>query len=93
MRRALWILFQCVLAAGWLAAATTPAGATPLRITQALSVDADTPAFPAAGAALAVPLPDDWSKSRPHHDGSVWYRVTFDLPADTAPDQLMALYI
>jgi signal transduction histidine kinase len=93
MRRALWILFRCVLAAGWLAAATAPAGAEPLRINQALSVDADTPAFPIAGTARAVRLPDDWSTSRPHHDGSVWYRVAFDLPAGTAPDQLMALYI
>ncbi len=49
--------------------------------------------FPHAAAATPVTLPDDWALTRPNHDGEVWYRLTFDLPSGTDPDQVFALYI
>ena len=72
------------------AAAAQPA---PLVIRQALSVNSAAPHFPAGLQAQVVSLPDDWAESRPRHDGSVWYRVRFDLPPGTAPDELLALYV
>ena len=77
---------------GWSgAAAALPA---PPVIRQALSVNSAAPHFPAGlQAQVVVSLPDDWAESRPHHDGSVWYRVRFDLPPGTAPDELLALYV
>ncbi|MES2227685.1 MAG: ATP-binding protein [Pseudomonadota bacterium] len=43
--------------------------------------------------ALPVTLPDDWAVTRPHFEGSVWYRTGFDRPAGVDPHELMALYI
>ena len=40
-----------------------------------------------------VTLPDDWAQTRPRFEGSVWYRTTFDRPADADPNDLSALYI
>lgn len=43
--------------------------------------------------AVPVRLPDDWSETRPHFEGSVWYRTGFDRPAGADSHELMALYI
>ena len=85
----------------WLMAAAPPAaaqsadGAAPpvLLIDKAISVASSLDHFPADEAGLAVSLPDDWSDSRPRHDGSVWYRTRFDLPASAPDHELLALYI
>ena len=42
---------------------------------------------------VPVGLPDDWSRSHPGFEGSVWYRSAFDLPAGTPSNELLALYI
>ena len=64
-----------------------------LVIRQAVSVNSAAPHYPADRQAQPVSLPDDWAETRPRHDGSVWYRVQFDLPPGTAPDALLALYV
>ncbi len=81
------VLFVIIL----LGTAAPRAGAAPLEITQALSVNSDAPRFPTDVPTELVTLPDDWSHTRPLHNGSAWYRVAFD--ADTRSDELLALYI
>ncbi|HEY0855649.1 MAG TPA: ATP-binding protein [Albitalea sp.] len=93
MLRPLWILLRSGLAAWLLAMAAGPACADPLLVSQALSVNGAGTSFPTDAVAMPVRLPDDWSQSRPRHDGSVWYRVPFDAPYGTTPDQLLAVYI
>jgi len=77
----------------WLAAAAAPAAAVPLVLSQAHSVNSSADHFPDDVSAQAVHLPDVWSQSRPRYDGSAWYRVDFDLPADIASGELLALYV
>ncbi len=63
-----------------------------LRIlTSALAVPGPELEYPADRPATKVRLPDDWWVSRPKADGPVWYRLTFDAPAQ--PDRLLAAYI
>ncbi len=63
-----------------------------LRIGTALSAqvatDGKAPLPP-----MTVALPDDWSRTRPGFEGGVWYRTVFDVPANTAPAELLAVYI
>ena len=77
----------------WLWLALGPCQAAVLTITSAQAVQSDTPHFPASAAAVPTALPDDWPRSRPDHDGSVWYRAYFDKPAGVSDDELLALYI
>ena len=72
------------------AAQDAPPGFT---LTQALAVESEALRFPADGTATPITLPDDWAQSRPRYDGSVWYRVRFDLPVGETGAELMALYI
>ena len=84
---ALWLV-----ASAW----TSPVHSAPAPvqvITKALAVNSVSDHFPADASALSVDLPDDWSSSRPRHDGSVWYRVGFDRPAGAGANELLALYI
>ncbi|MBS0448952.1 MAG: sensor histidine kinase [Proteobacteria bacterium] len=62
-------------------------------ISLVLSVASLAPVFPNAEPAAPTYLPDDWAQTRPHQQGSVWYRSRFDPPSGTAPDDLLALYI
>jgi signal transduction histidine kinase len=86
--------------------AATPALAAPLAspaaatatarnttIDRAFVVDPTGDGVAAGQAAVATRLPDDWSLSRPRHDGAVRYRLRFDLPPGTAADDLLALYV
>ncbi len=34
--------------------------------------------FPIQNTSSVVPLPDDWARTRPGYNGSVWYRIHFD---------------
>ncbi len=77
----------------WLWLALGPCQAAVLTITSAQAVQSDAPHFPADAAAVPTALPDDWSRSRPDHDGSVWYRAHFDRPPGVSDDELLALYI
>ncbi len=86
-----------VLLFGFFAVAALAAGANAggpnlLRIATALSVQIPTDGT-APRPAVAVSLPDDWSQTRPHFEGTVWYRTVFDIPANTAPGELLAVYI
>lgn len=87
--RALRTLLRCGLL---LAALLTGllAHAAPLVIQRAESVNSAQTRFPEGVATQPVRLPDDWAQSRPRHDGSVWYRLGFDLPAGTPPEALLA---
>jgi signal transduction histidine kinase len=38
-------------------------------------------------------LPDDWAETRPRFEGTVRYRVSFDRPPGTEPNELLALYV
>jgi signal transduction histidine kinase len=67
--------------------------AAPIVITQALAVDSAAPSFPEGAAAQPVTLPDDWARSRPRHDGDVWYRVAFDAPPQAQREELLAVYV
>jgi signal transduction histidine kinase len=77
----------------WLLATAVMAQSPTITIDRALTVSSDSAAFPSGVAASAVALPDDWSASRPGHDGVVWYRATFTLPERSSPDELWSLYI
>jgi len=88
--RALIVCWAFVLGMAIVPAA---ASAAPVALTEALVVESDALRFPADAAATPTALPDDWSMSRPQHDGSVWYRVNVDLPEGTPASELMALYI
>ncbi len=76
----------------WLWLAVGSSHAAVLTIALAQSAQSDAAHFPADVAAVATTLPDDWSQSRPDHDGSVWYRAHFAKPAGN-DDELLALYI
>ena len=94
--RPLRLLLRLLLAAtlASLAAPSSAAGASvPIVITEALAVAAAGDRFPEALPAQAVALPDDWARSRPRHDGSVWYRALLDIPADRPRDELLGLYV
>jgi two-component system sensor histidine kinase UhpB len=79
---------------GVLLAAFAPlAAAAPLLFTQAQAVASAGDGYPDALPSQTVQLPDDWSRTRPRYDGSVWYRVTFDSPANVARGELLALYV
>jgi len=90
--RVLALLLRVLLPA-LLAAIATGAAAAPLVITRAQAVASPGERFPDALPAADVQLPDDWSRTRPRYDGSVWYRVTFDPPSDIGREDLLSLYI
>jgi signal transduction histidine kinase len=82
-----------VVAATLLTRAPQPpaAGGTLLLLDRAVAVATAAPTFPPA-AGQEVSLPDQWSRSRPGEDGSVWYRLRFDRPVAPA-DTLSAAFI
>ena len=65
----------------------------PLFLVRALAAPSADGGFPAGEAGTAVALPDDWSQSRPDHDGSVWYRLGLRVAGQAPPNDLVALYI
>jgi len=84
-----------VLALG-LCAGTAEAQGAPAQvqqIRQALAVEIDAPRFPDGSAVTDQLLPDDWSQSRPGYEGTVWYRVSFDAPATSIAEAVLALYV
>lgn len=92
-----------LVAAALLTRAPQPpaAAGTMLLLDRALAVaapsagpaaDPTAATFPPAGTGQEILLPDQWSRSRPGEDGSVWYRLRFDRPAAPA-DTLLAAFI
>lgn len=63
------------------------------RITQTMAAPINPDRLTLRQPPVPLTLPDDWSRSHPGFEGSVWYRSTFDLPAGTPPNELLALYI
>ncbi len=59
----------------------------------AISVASDARKFPSEAVALVQTLPDNWALSRPGYEGSVWYRVSFDVLQSSDADAVLALYI
>jgi len=62
-------------------------------VTRAEVALGDGDRYPEQAPQASVGLPDDWSISRPHHDGKLWYRVRFAAPARSGHGDLLALYI
>ena len=85
-----WLrLLCCVLLLGALPAAQ----AQFIELRGALTATGTGPAFPAEAPGIFVALPDEWSRTRPGFEGSVWYRVNFGSPAALVTDELLALYV
>jgi two-component system, NarL family, sensor histidine kinase UhpB len=79
------------LCAGAAAAQDAPAQVQQIR--QAVVIASDAPRFPDGAAVMEQPLPDDWSQSRPGYEGTVWYQVSFDAPATSDAEAVLALYV
>jgi signal transduction histidine kinase len=80
------------LAGSWLNRARTAPDSVRM-IMSAQAVASDAPTFPGALPGVPVALPDDWARTHPHAQGSVWYRSQFNLPSSDASEELQALYI
>lgn len=81
-------LVLTIAAALWLGPSLAQAQTRPFA--NALTApDQGLGSFPENAALRSVPLPDDWSQSRPHERDPVWYRLTFDH----AGSELLGLYI
>jgi two-component system, NarL family, sensor histidine kinase UhpB len=93
---ALALLWAMLLAVLLTLLASPPAAASDvplLRIERALTAAANAPRFPEEGPAVMLPLPDEWARSRPGFEGTLWYRVRFDSPLPQAGGELLALRI
>lgn len=91
-----WLLtaFACALLITL--ASNTSAADTTRVLDTAEAVTSGEAHFPAGKATTQVLLPDDWSQSRPNgssHSRSVWYRMRFERPSGTAPDDLWGVHI
>lgn len=87
------LLAALALALGFGVAAARAQADDVLTITDALVVEADAERFPEDATAAPVTLPDDWSISRPRHDGRLWYRVRFTPSQALERGDLLALYV
>ena len=91
------LALAAVAALTWLAVAMLPLDARAADVTvidKALTAPGTGTGPPAFGStARPVKLPDDWAETRPRFDGSVWYAVTFDRPAEMDAQDLLALYV
>jgi signal transduction histidine kinase len=77
----------------WLLGLATGTFAGSIVFNEVSSVNSADTHFPEGLPSEPTRLPDDWAQSRPKHDGSVWYRAAFDLPAGSHTDDLFAAYI
>jgi signal transduction histidine kinase len=87
--RPLLTLALLLAVAGW----GTPARAQTLDIRMALTAPGGGRAFPSDTLATAVPLPDEWARTRPGFEGPLWYRVAFQALGTLERDDLLALFI
>ncbi|MDO9095580.1 MAG: ATP-binding protein [Rubrivivax sp.] len=63
------------------------------RITSAVTAPGAGQQFPAAAPPLEVALPDEWARTRPGFEGSLWYRARFLAPAGLAEGDPLVLHI
>lgn len=94
----LWVRLLGLLSVGCFVATLVawpgPASAqTLVRLTEARTVESDDDHFPAHLPSSLISLPDDWAVSRPGYSGPIWYRLHFDRPSTTVPDELLVIYI
>ncbi len=84
-----------MMLAAVLAAVLLPqrAAAQTLTLDSALVAVGDGPAFPVDAPARRQALPDEWARSRPGFEGSLWYRVDFQPPPGLVSGELLALSI
>lgn len=68
-------------------------GAATLLFRDAWAVDSASAHYPVDRVGQSVGLPDEWSRSHPGYEGSIWYRVHFDTPIQPSTDKLLAAYI
>lgn len=68
-------------------------GATTLLFRDAWAVRSPASHFPSTEPGETVALPDEWSRSHPGYEGSIWYRLHFETPVPPGADQLLAAYI
>jgi len=55
-------------------------GATTLLFRDAWAVPSQASHFPPTEPGQTVALPDEWSRSHPGYEGSIWYRLHFETP-------------
>ncbi len=70
-----------------------PAAAQTQVMHSALAAPGSGATFPAEAAATAVTLPDEWARSRPGFEGTLWYRVGFQPYGTLERGELLALFI
>jgi two-component system sensor histidine kinase UhpB len=64
-----------------------------LDIRSALTAPGEGTRFPTGVPVRPVALPDDWARTRPGFEGTLWYRAEIQLFGQLQPGDLMALYI
>jgi two-component system, NarL family, sensor histidine kinase UhpB len=94
MRGLLLVVCGLILGAA-LALAPAPVRAEPwvLRIDSAVSVPGAGNRFPAGAGGAAVTLPDEWQRSRPGFEGSLWYRAQLGNPPQAAEGDPLVLLV
>lgn len=87
-------LFFCLAALGLtlsLVGIAVPAAAAGIELRQAVVVEEQVFDGPVRAVHQQVSLPDDWAETRPGFEGTVSYRVEFDV--DAPSQDLLALYL
>jgi signal transduction histidine kinase len=74
---------------------TPPSQTLTLTLTMGLAYTAEGggSVFPTDQPIVQLPLPDDWSRTRPLSSGPVWYAFNFQAPGVRESGELLALYI
>lgn len=70
-----------------------PVGGPSVLFRDAWAVASEAPVFPAQATGKVVALPDDWARSQPAYEGSVWYRFHFDTTLRATRDALLGVYV
>jgi signal transduction histidine kinase len=85
------VIAALLAALAWMLCA--PLQAQTLSVIGALTAPGTGAEFPEGVPARMVTLPDEWARTRPGFDGTLWYRVLFKPTASLGSDDLLALYI
>jgi len=94
MRGLLFVVCGLLLGAA-LALAHTPVQAEPwvLRIDSAATAPGSGNRFPAGAVGVPVQLPDEWHRSRPSFEGSLWYRAPLGNPPQPSEGDPLVLMV
>ncbi len=77
----------------WLAWLPPAVLARSVEVRAALAGPAGGSGFPVDGPTRLVTLPDDWTRSWPGHEGTLWYRVQVERPGMASASELPALFV